>query len=87
DATIAEDLMRASLQAQEQAGVAPGILAATRFVLARSLVADPRCPDAEARRSQARTLAETALAAERLVPGHTAQVDAISAWLRAQAQR
>jgi serine/threonine protein kinase/tetratricopeptide (TPR) repeat protein len=84
---LAETLASASLQAQEQAGVTPGNLAATRFVLARSLVADLRGPDADARRARARTLAETALADERLMPGHAAQVEAIAAWLRAQGRR
>ena len=84
---VAEDLARTSLQAQEQAGVAPGTLAATRFVLAKSLVADPTGTDADTRRAQARALAETALAAELLVPGHVAEVEAISAWLRAQGRR
>ena len=72
--------------AQEQGDAAPESLAATRFLLARSLVAAPRDANTTTRRAQARALAEAALAAERLVPGHAAQVAAISAWLAALAR-
>ncbi|MBK7825421.1 serine/threonine-protein kinase [Nannocystis sp.] len=86
----AEALIAASLRAQEQAAASPDTLAPTRFLLARTLIAPrPRSPDEPpspqqltARRQQARALAESALASERLTPGHRPQVDEISAWLQ-----
>ena len=87
----AEALIAASLRAQEQSAASPDTLAPTRFLLARTLIAPrPRSPDEPppspqqltARRQQARALAESALAAERLAPGHRPKVDEISAWLQ-----
>ena len=85
----AETLLSASLHAQEQAPTAPKTLAPTRFLLARTMI-DPRhlasaepSPQATAdRRRHALALAESALAAERLTPGHRAQVQEISTWLQ-----
>ena len=91
DSGAAEALLAASLRAQEQVAASPETLAPTRFLLARTIVA-PRPPlpgvaepgpiEAAARRQHARALAESALASERLAPGHRAQVDEISAWLQ-----
>ena len=86
DVAAAEALLDASLSAQEQVGASSEALAATRFLLARTLVAG-RHTDAGPRRQRARALAESALAAERLTPTHRAQVDAITAWLRTQPAR
>ena len=91
DSAAAEALLAASLRAQEQIAASPETLAPTRFLLARTLIG-PRLPlpgqpeptpqDTAARRQHARALAESALASERLAPGHRAQVDAITAWLQ-----
>ena len=84
DTHAAESLSRASLLAQEQAGGASGGLAATYFLLARSLAAAPRDADTRTRRAEAQALAEAALAAASLAPGEVALADAVTAWLRAQ---
>ena len=86
DAHAAESLARASLLAQEQAGGSSDGLAATRFLLARSLIAAPRGADTKTRRAQAKALAEAALTAARLAPAQAALADAVSVWLRAQAR-
>ena len=86
DAHAAESLARDSLLAQEQAGGSPEGLAATRFLLARSLMAAPRHADTKTRRAQARALAEAALTAARLAPAQAALAEAVSVWLRAQAR-
>ncbi len=84
DSAAAEVLLEGSLRAQEEAAAAPGALAPTRFLLARVLAAGGPGPDAAARRQRARTLAESALEAERLTPGHAPQVAELTAWLRAR---
>ena len=81
----AEALLEPSLVAQEDQQPPAETLSATYFLLARALAA-PRGGD-PTRRRRARSLAERALAAERVVPDHEAQAAAISSWLRAQPPR
>ena len=57
-----------------------------RMVQARSLAAAPRDAATKTRREQAHALAEAALAAERLVPGHAAQIATITGWMRTLAK-
>jgi len=85
DPNAAEAALEPSLRAQEEQQPPPTTLSTTYFLLARALA---RGRGVEAtRRQRARSLAERALAAERVVPGHDAAVAAISTWLRAQPTR